>query len=75
MPAKFWAVRRALRRHPTLHLDERPGKGSHLVIRDQRGRSYTISLHRGEHSEIADWYIRGLCRTFDLDYNEFKKLL
>ena len=75
MPARFWAIRRALRNHPSLFLDERAAEGSHLVIRDQVGRTYTLSLHRGEHSEISDVYIRGLCRAFDLDYREFKKLL
>jgi predicted RNA binding protein YcfA (HicA-like mRNA interferase family) len=72
MPARYWAVRRALR---TLGIQERQGKGSHVVLRDQRGRTYPVTLHNGEKSELTDVYIRGICRAFGLDYEEFKKLL
>ena len=75
MPARFWAIRRALRTYSSLHLEERPGKGSHTVIRDQQGRTYVLTLHRGEHSDVSDVYIRGLCRAFGLDYDEFKQKL
>lgn len=75
MPARFWAIRRALREYPHLKMEERRGKGSHIVIRDQMGRSYPLSLHKGENSELSDVYVRGLCRAFALDYEEFRKKL
>jgi len=75
MPAKFWAVRRALRSYEHLKLEERTGKGSHIVIRDQHGHTFPLSLHRGEHSEISEVYLRGLCRVFLLDYDDFRKRL
>jgi hypothetical protein len=75
MPAKFWAIRRALRQYQDLKLEERAGKGSHMIVRDGRGRTYVLSLHRGEHTELSDVYVRGLCRAFDLNYEEFKRKL
>jgi hypothetical protein len=75
MPAKYRAIRRALQQYPQFRLEVRQGKGSHIVISDQEGRTFSLSLHRGEHSEITDVYIRALCRTFELDYDEFKKRL
>jgi hypothetical protein len=34
-------------------------------------RTYPIPAHRGPNSEIADAYIRGLCRNFAIDLQEF----
>lgn len=71
MPARFWAVRRALRSFGIK--DERAAKGSHVVVRDAQGRTYTIPAHHGDKTELSDVYLRALCRKFDIDFGEFKK--
>jgi hypothetical protein len=52
-----------------------PGKGSHWKAKRAGCRPYPIPAHNGERSEIADEYIRGLCRAFGVDYDEMKRLL
>lgn len=34
-----------------------------------------MPLSNGARTELSDHYIKGLCRSFELDFDEFKKLL
>jgi hypothetical protein len=53
---------------------EAPGSGSHFKAR--RGSTvFPIPAHNGPKSEIDDRYIRAVCRAFDLDENELRRLL
>lgn len=53
---------------------EPPNSGSHYrAVKD--GKVYPVPAHNGERSEISDVYIRGLCRAFDLNYEDLKKHL
>lgn len=51
------------------------GGGSHWKAKKPGFRTYPVPAHNGEKTEIGDQYIRGLCRNFDLDPDEFKKRL
>lgn len=74
MPARFRDVLRALH---ALNIDvlRRQGAGSHCILRDEKGHVYTLPLGNGPRTELSDHYIKGLCRSFELDFDEFKKLL
>ena len=72
MPGRYRTIRGLLR---NLGIQDRQGKGSHVVLRDQRGRTFPVTLHNGEKSELPDQYIRALCRTFEIDYDDFKTKL
>jgi hypothetical protein len=51
---------------------EKPsGGGSHWKAKKAGFRTYPIPAHRGKKTVIGDEYIRGLCRNFALDLNEF----
>lgn len=57
-----------------LTVDPAPGGGSHYrAVLD--GKVYPIPAHNGTKTEIADVYIKGVCRCFSLDYAELKKKL
>lgn len=69
MPARFRDIKRAL-----LGMGfavDSPDGGSHWKVRDRAGKLYPLPCHNGERSEITDKYLRALCRTFDIDYNDF----
>lgn len=51
-----------------------PGKGSHATL-ECRGKCYVLPLHNGTKTELSDVYIRGLCRAFEIDEEEFRKYL
>lgn len=74
MPARFKAVLRALHAldiHPLM----RQGGSSHCILTDDKGHVYTLPLGNGARTELSDHYIKGLCRAFELDFVQFKKLL
>jgi hypothetical protein len=50
---------------------ERPSSGSHWKAKKPGFRTYPIPAPNGEKTEISDAYIRGLCRSSDLDRDEF----
>ncbi len=72
MPPRYRQVKAVLRAMG-LQVEERSAKGSHVVITDGKGRTYTIPAHRGDNTELSDPYLRGVCRAFDLDYKAFRK--
>jgi hypothetical protein len=49
-----------------------PSSGSHWKIRDKAGKVYPLPCPNGERSEISDVYLKGLCRTYGLDFSDFK---
>jgi len=58
-----------------VHVSERTGKGSHVVVDDGKGHTYPLPLHHGTRTELSDIYVRGLCRALALDYDELRKHL
>jgi len=57
-------------------LEVEEGKGtSHWKFKCDGRRTYPIPASNSEKTEIDDIYIKGLCRNFGLDLEEFKKLL
>jgi hypothetical protein len=49
--------------------------GSSHWIASKDGRVFPLTAHNGPKSEISDLYIRGMCRCFGLDEEEFRKFL
>lgn len=49
----------------------RPSSGSHWKAKKDGYRTYPVPAHNGERTEISDQYIRGLCRNFGLNAEEF----
>jgi hypothetical protein len=74
MPVRYRRVRKALRKFGVA-VAERPGKGSHVVLDDGRGNTYSLPLHHGEGTELSEIYLRALCRRFGIDYEAFRRLL
>jgi hypothetical protein len=72
MPARYPAVRRRLK-ELGIRLNERTGKGSHVVVDDGKGHVFTLPLHHGQQTELSDIYLRALCRALELDYEVFRK--
>jgi hypothetical protein len=52
----------------------RTGKGSHVVLCHGQ-KTYPVSLHNGDRTELSDVYIRGICRKFGIDYQTFRSKL
>ena len=48
-----------------------PSSGSHWKAKKDGYRTYPVPAHNGERTEISDQYIRGLCRNFGLNADEF----
>ena len=72
MPARARDVIRALKEFGVSV--EEPSTGSHWKAK--RGSViYTIPLHNGAKTELADHYIRGVCRAFQIDLAELRKHL
>jgi hypothetical protein len=38
-------------------------------------KTYPVSLHNGDRTELSDVYIRGICRKFGIDYQTFRSKL
>lgn len=53
----------------------KPGKGSHWKATKPGCRPYPVPAHNGEKTEIADKYIRGLCRAFEIELVDFEEKL
>jgi predicted RNA binding protein YcfA (HicA-like mRNA interferase family) len=73
MPARFGDIIRILRSYGIQVLE--PKSGSHWIARSVDGKIYPVPAHNGPKNEIADEYIRGLCRKFNIDLKEFKEKL
>ena len=73
MPARFRDIVRVLGEYG-VRIEE-PRTGSHWKAISKSGLSFRITAHNGLKSEIPDVYIRGICRTFEIDLAEFKKKL
>lgn len=74
MPARFREVVQALKLCG-VEVVTRKGKGSHVILRNAWGNTYPVSLHNGDKTELSDVYLRGICRKFSLDYDDFRKKL
>jgi predicted RNA binding protein YcfA (HicA-like mRNA interferase family) len=75
MPARYSRVVKALRKLG-IKVTVRPGKGSHAIVDDGKGHTYTLPLHHGERTELSDVYLRALCRAFGIDdFEAFRRLL
>lgn len=73
MPARLRDLKRALA-ELGLVLHE-PGSGSHWKFVAVDGKTYSVPAGNGLKTEIDDVYLKGLCRTFGLDYKKLKQLL
>lgn len=69
MPARLSRIASVLRSYGVAV--EKPSGSSHWKA-SRDGFVYTIPAHNGEKTEIADIYIRGCCRAFEIDFKEFK---
>jgi hypothetical protein len=74
MPARFKRVAKALRKWG-VQIERRAGKGSHAVLHDGQGNIYPIPLTNGDRTELDDVYLRGLCRAFGLEFEDFKRTI
>lgn len=74
MPARFQDIKRVLLLAGIVAEPPRGG-GSHWKLRDRDGKTYPIPCPNAERSEISDKYIRALCRTYGLDFEDFKSKL
>ncbi|MGH7605236.1 MAG: hypothetical protein ACRENK_14735 [Gemmatimonadaceae bacterium] len=54
---------------------EKPNSGSHWKAKREGEGTYPIPAANGERTEISDKYIRGLCRHFNISYDEMMRLL
>lgn len=52
---------------------EEPNSGSHWKAYSKDGLLYPIPAGNGMRTEIGDKYIRIMCRTFQIDFDQFKK--
>jgi hypothetical protein len=73
MPARLRDIIRVLEAYG-IQVRE-PKSGSHWKAISETNGTYPIPAHNGPKTEIADEYIRGLCRKFSIDPKEFKKKL
>ena len=74
MPARFREVLHAMKACGVTAY-QRAGKGSHVVLSDGHGNAYALSLHNGDRSMLSDVYLRGICRTFGIDFATFRSKL
>jgi len=51
------------------------GGGSHWKATGPDGTIYMIPAHNAERTELSDVYVRKVCRTFGIDYDELKRRL
>ncbi len=71
MAARLRDVSRALK---SFNVEIEPGSKHYKATR-AGARCYTIPAHNGEKTDVVDHYIRGVCRNFGIDEDEFRKLL
>lgn len=75
MPARLNAIIRALRDRG-ITVDPPRGGGSHWKAHHpDGGPCFMLAAHNGERTEMSDGYIRGLCRRFEYDLEDFKRNL
>lgn len=72
MPARLRDLARALA-HFGIETSP-PDSGSHWLAKKD-GRVYPLAAHNGPRSELADVYIRGVCRCFGIDEKALRKHL
>lgn len=73
MPARLTDIRDALR---TFGGDIEDSGGPHPFKATLQGkRPYPIKAHNGWKTMIGDEYVRGLCRSFEIDKDAFWKLI
>jgi hypothetical protein len=72
MPTRLRNIIRAARSYG-IEVEE-PASGSHYKAKKD-GKAYPITAHNGERTEIPDEYIRGLCRCFNVDLDDFRRKL
>jgi hypothetical protein len=74
VPARLRDIERAAK---LSGLEIVPPNGPHpwKARRASDGKTYGIPAHNGAKTEISDVYVRAFCRTFGLDYAEFRKML
>ena len=51
---------------------EKPTSGSHWKFFGPDGAMYPVPSHNGLRGEISDFYIKKLCKYFDLDEDLFR---
>lgn len=74
MPVRYLRLRAALAKLG-VRVSERSGKGSHVVVDDNRGHAYPLPLHHGQKTELSDVYVRALCRALEVNYEALRRLL
>jgi hypothetical protein len=74
VPARLRDIERAAK---LFGLEVLPPSGGHpwKARRPSDGKTYPVPAHNGLKTEIPNVYIRGLCKAFDLDEAQFRKLL
>ena len=73
MPARLRDIKRALLEYGVTA--EAPSSGSHWKLRDASGKVYTLPCHNGDRTELSGVYLKGLCRAFGSDLEDFKRRL
>jgi len=58
-----------------IRVDPPRGGGSHWKAIAANGSAFVLPANNGLRTELADVYIRELCRTMGIDYAELKKRL
>ena len=72
MPARLRALRAVLEREGLVL--EKPTSGSHWKFK-YGGKTFPVPAGNGLKTELADVYIRALCRTYGLDFDRVMKAL
>jgi hypothetical protein len=70
MPARFGDLVRALR--ALGYTVDEPSSGSHWKVYARDGKMFPIPAHNALRSEVADKYLRSLCRALDIDIVELR---
>lgn len=73
MPPRFRDIKRALQKMGAT-VSPSPGGSSHWHV-EKDGKMYPIPAAHGDKTEIAENYLRGVCRALALDEAELRKLL
>jgi hypothetical protein len=73
MPARLRDIARVCVNYFGLEV-EKPSSGSHWKLKSAKC-TYPVPAHNAEKTEIADKYIKGLCRAHEIDYAEMKRRL
>lgn len=71
MPARLSAITKALKKRGG-RVDASKSGSSHFKA-FYADKMFPIAAHNGMRTEIADVYIRGLCREFGFDEKAFRK--